>query len=149
MSVTLRAARSTDAGTTGAILKAFCRDTPWMPVLHTGAETVAFCGLMIDRGWVTVAEENGKVIGFLARDGEWINALYLDLDYTGRGIGAQLLNTAKAETDRLRLWTFQANIGAQSFYEREDFAEVERTDGAGNDENLPDIAYLWTKEALT
>lgn len=147
MSVVLRPARSTDAGTTGSILQAFCTDTPWMPVLHTGAETVSFCGSMIDRGWVTVAEENGRVVGFIARDGEWINALYLALDFTGQGIGLQLLNSAKAGTDRLRLWTFQANSGAQAFYEREGFVETERTDGAGNDENLPDIAYLWTKEA--
>ena len=54
-----------------------------------------------------------------------------------------LLNNAKTECDRLELWTFQANIGAQRFYMRHGFTEAERTNGAGNEEGLPDIRYVW------
>ena len=35
------------------------------------------------------------------------------------------------------------DAGAQRFYLREGFAETARTDGARNEEGLPDIAYEW------
>lgn len=146
MTAILRPARSTDAGKTGAILWAFCHDTPWMPELYTGAETVAFCGTMIDRGWMTVAELDGRIVGFLARHKEEINALYVAKEQCGAGFGLQLLDHAKQGSDRLSLWTFDANVGAQRFYRREGFVETARTQGAGNQENLPDIAFMWTKE---
>ena len=146
MTVFLRPARPTDAGATGAILHQFAVDTPWMPTLHSGAETVAFCGDMIDRGWVMVAEDETGVLGFLSRDREEVHALYLDPSRTRQGIGATLIRDAMAVSDRLALWTFQANDGAQRFYLREGFLEQRRTDGADNDEGLPDIRYVWTKE---
>lgn len=147
MSATLRPARSTDAGTTGHILWQFQDQTTWMPKLHTGAETVAYCGLMIDWGWVTVAEIDDRVVGFLARDGDEICAMYISPDVKGQGIGHQLLQAAKAQSKRLDLWAFQANSGALRFYRREGFVEVARTDGAHNEENLPDVNLVWPKEA--
>ena len=147
MSVVLRAARSTDAGKTGAILDAFCSQTRWMPKLHSGAEAIAFCGKMIDQAWVTVAQERGDVVGFLARDDTEIVALYVRDRARGQGIGTRLLQGAQSGTDHLQLWTFQANTGAQRFYERHGFGETARSDGASNDENLPDIHYVWTKGA--
>lgn len=143
---TLRAARSTDAGTTGEILYRFMQETEWMPKLHTLAETIAFCGTMIDRGWVTVAELEGRVEGFMARDGQEICALYLSNRGRRRGIGPQLLQMAKDSSDRLWLKAFEANGGAQRFYLRNGFKETARSDGAGNDENLLDITYVWEKE---
>ena len=80
MTLTLRSARSTDAGKAGDILHRFQEDTVWMPKLWTGAEAIAFCGTMIGRGWVTVAEEAGRVCGFLARDGAEICSLYLSAE---------------------------------------------------------------------
>ena len=147
MTMFLRPARSTDAGRTGEILQRFQRETPWMPELHTGAETIAFCGHLIDRGWVTVGVIDDRVQGFLARDGEHIHCLYLARDAKGKGLGRLLLDAAKAASPRLRLATFQTNAGAQRFYKREGFVEIGRSDGAGNDEKLPDIDYVWPKEA--
>ncbi|WP_171173511.1 GNAT family N-acetyltransferase [Ruegeria sp. HKCCD8929] len=146
MNVLLRPARSLDAGATGEILYAFTRDNDWMPKLYSRAETIAFCGTMIDRGWVTVAENGTGVAGFLARDGEHVCALYLAGPAQGRGIGKRLLDEAKAGRDLLRLHTFAANTGARRFYLREGFREVARGDGTSNEENLPDIAYVWRKE---
>ena len=143
--VTLRPARPTDAGTTGQILHQFSQDNDWMPDLHTLAETISFCGTMIDRGWVTVAEVDGRVEGFMARDGEEICSLYMSRRGRRRGIGPQLLAQAKSVCDRLKLKTFEANRGAQRFYRREGFVETARSDGSDNDENLPDVTYLWTK----
>lgn len=144
----LRPARSTDAGKTGDILHRFQEETVWMPKLWTGAETIAFCGRMIDRGWVTVAEEEGRVCGFLARDGAEVCSLYVLPEAQGQGIGKALLDAAKAAVPHLTLWVFQANNGAQRFYLREGFTETRRTDGSRNEEGLPDIAYEWrAKEA--
>lgn len=143
----LRAARSTDAGAVGAILSAFIDDTPWMPRIHTRAEDLAFAGDLIARDWVQVAEKEGGVQGFSAFDGETLQALYLAEDAQGCGMGSALLGEIMARENRVRLWTFQANAGAQRFYLRHGFEEVARTDGAGNDEKLPDIEYLWQRGA--
>lgn len=129
------------------ILKQFQDNNDWMPDLYTAAETIAFCGALIDQGWVTVAVQRDRVVGFVARDGDEICALYLARRAFGKGIGRALLDDAKTRADRLTLRVFQANTGAQRFYRREGFGESGRGEGADNDENLPDIAYVWPKEA--
>ncbi|MFV0512051.1 MAG: GNAT family N-acetyltransferase [Jhaorihella sp.] len=146
MSVDLRPARSTDAGALGDILYRFQQDTEWMPELYTGAEFIAFAGAMIDWEWVTVAEVDGWVQGFIARDGEEICALYVSERANGRGVGRVLLQDAKRRSDRLRLRVLEANEWAQRFYQRQGFVESGRGDGADNDENMPDIAYEWIRE---
>lgn len=146
MTVVLRGATPLDAGAVGAVLHRFNTDTPWMPDLHTGAETISFCGTMIDRGWVTVACDAGQVVGFLARDGAEVCSLYLRAEAQGKGIGKTLLDHAKAHSPILELWAFVQNEGACRFYTREGFEEVDRTDGATNEERLPDIRFRWQKE---
>ncbi len=149
MTVTLRPARSLDAGATGDILHGFARENDWMPELYSAAETIAFCGQMIDKGWVTVAEQGGQVAGFLAVNGTEVHCLYLSPAARNQGIGAQLLNSAKAGRGELALYAFQANTGACRFYERNGFVEVARSDGADNDEHLPDIRFVWRQKGVT
>jgi ribosomal protein S18 acetylase RimI-like enzyme len=141
--VSLRPASALDAGTTGWILHRFALYTPWMPVLYSEAETIGFCKAMIDYGWVTVAERNGRVIGFMARDGAEICSLYLAPDARGQGVGKVLLRQAKAAQPELWLRALVANTGARRFYQREGFCETDRTDGSGNDEGLPDVRMAW------
>ena len=147
MTLTLRPAQPIDAGATGAILAQFQEQTPWMPKLYSGAETIGFCGEMIDRGWVTVAVQAQRAIGFIARDQEEICALYVLGAAQNAGIGRCLLDDAMARCDKLWLRVFQANNGAQEFYARAGFGEAGRGDGTGNDENLPDICYVWQRES--
>lgn len=147
MSAILRAAQPTDAGATGDILWRYLSETSWMPQLYTAAETISFCGLMIDRGWVTVATVNDRIEGFIACSETEIQALYLNPKVVGKGIGKLLLNEAKRRSERLDLWAFQAASDAQGFYLCQGFVETDRTDGARNDENLPDIHYVWTRRA--
>lgn len=91
-----------------------------------------------------VAERDSKIVGMLVLEADWIDQLYVDPDETGGGIGTQLIAVAKRERpDGLRLWTFVTNRGAQRFYLRHGFLEVERTDGSGNEEGAPDIQYAW------
>lgn len=147
MSVSARPARPTDAGAAGEILYWFTCENDWLPQLYTLAETIAFCGAMIERGWVTIAESEGEVLGFMARDGEEICSLYLSRRGRRQGVGQLLLDTAKSGSDRLWLKAFEANQGARRFYRREGFVETGRGTGADNDENLPDITYVWTRES--
>ncbi|NDW44959.1 GNAT family N-acetyltransferase [Ruegeria sp. PrR005] len=145
MTALLRPGLPCDAAATGEILYAFARDTDWMPLLHCRDETEMFCGVMIARGWVTVAVLHGRVAGFIARDGGEICSLYLARKAQGRGLGARLLQQAQHSAEQLELWTFQANAGARRFYERHGFRETQRTDGSRNDERLPDIRYEWSR----
>ena len=86
----------------------------------------------------------GHVVGILVLKGDWIDQLYVDPDLTGRGIGVELLGLAKRERPYgLRLWTFVSNEGAQRFYKRNGFREVERTHGSRNEERAADIQYVW------
>jgi hypothetical protein len=40
-------------------------------------------------------------------------------------------------------WTFESNVRAQRFYERQGFVAARRTDGRDNEEGAPDILFVW------
>jgi ribosomal protein S18 acetylase RimI-like enzyme len=128
-------------------LSEFIDTTPWMPRIHTRAEDLAHAGAMIKRGWVQVAEQGGQVTGFCAHDAGEVNALYVAQAARGQGVGSELLEQLQMKQQHLGLWTFLANARAQAFYQRHGFVEMRRTDGADNDEKLPDIWYAWQREA--
>lgn len=142
----LRPARAADAPALAGVLAGWIAETPWMPALHSADEDLRFLRRLIDEAEVTVAAGWRVPVGFMARDGEVIHALYLAPRVRGRGLGARLLGLAKAQSPRLTLWAFQANERARAFYAREGFREVEFTDGAGNDEKLPDVRLEWRRE---
>ncbi len=138
-------ARPEDSPQIGNILSGWIDETPWMPRVHSHAEDQEHAAAMVARGWVEVARwPEGEVVGFLARDGVEVHALYLARHARRQGVGTALLARAKAGRALLNLWTFQANWAAQKFYLRHGFCEAERTDGADNDEGLPDIRFEWT-----
>lgn len=131
-----------DAPTIGAIMSDWIDATPWMPRVHTRTDEQGFGRMLVDKGWATVVRHNAVPVGFLARDGAEIHALYATPQ--GQGIGKALLDHAKAQTTRLSMFAFQENHDAHRFYLREGFVETGRTNGAGNDEHLPDIRYEWS-----
>lgn len=147
MTVLIRPARLTDAGAVGGILSDWIETTAWTPRVHSRAQDIGFADTMIARGWVDLAMDQRRVIGFIARDGDKLHSLYLAAGACGRGIGRQLLDSAKANRARLEVWTFQANVEAQKFYLREGFVEAKRTMGQGNDQGLPDIRFVWRRGA--
>ena len=144
--ISLRPARSTDAGKVGAILSEFIDTTVWMPRVHTRAQDIGFAGQLIAQDWVIVATDAGRVTGFAAREGAQLHALYVAASSRRSGIGSALLRHMQQQADHLSLWTFDANVVAQQFYLRHGFVAMEQTDGAGNDEGLPDIRFEWTRK---
>lgn len=122
-------------------------ETPWIPNLHNADQDTAFLQRLIARMDVVTLRNWRGAQGFMARQQELIHALYLAPQARSQGWGTVLLDHAKTCAPRLTLWTFQANIRARAFYARNGFVEVETSDGAANDEKLPDVRLLWTETA--
>lgn len=144
----LRAARPDDAAAIAAVIvRSRAAFVPYAPSPHDAESTQRWVeGVLVPNGGVTVAVVEGVVVGVLAtstRDGaRWIDQLYLAPEHVGRGLGAQLLARTLAALARpIRLWVFEANTGARRFYERHGFVAVARTDGAHNEERVPDVLY--------
>lgn len=116
--------------------------------LHTQAEYYVFYAerVMVD-GPVWGAFEDGMLRGHVALLPGWIDHLYVDPPYHGKGIGGALVNIAQREQEELRLHTFQANTRARQLYERHGFILEDLTDGARNEEKMPDCTYHWRRSA--
>ena len=142
----IRDAHISDMPACAAILNGWIDDTSWMPRVHDHENVERYYrDVVFQERQVKVADLDGRVCAFLAlSDDACITALYADRDYRRAGFGKKLIDTAKAIfPERLDLWTFVENRGAQQFYRREMFTEVRRTDG-DNEESLPDILFRWT-----
>jgi len=140
--ISICTAKGSDAPAIAAILSGWIDETDWMPRVHPPGSELGFAKMLLDVADVTVARDDAGVLGFLARQDSEIQA-----DARGRGLGGALLDHAKEQTGRLGLWTFQANSGSLRFYMRHGFVETERSDGAANDEHLPDIRLIWEAAA--
>ena len=143
----IRPAEARDAGAIAEVHTVSMRDAlPYLPDLHTDAETrdwVANGVLPHQEVWI--AETAGRVVGVAALDGEMLAQLYILPGEQGRGIGSALLAKTMARRHAgMRLYAFQRNTRARSFYERRGFVAVEFGDGSGNEEGEPDVLYRWT-----
>lgn len=141
--IVLRPARGSDAGAIARVLRAALASFDWMPMVHTPDEDLAFiAGTVLARQRVTVAGVDEAIVGFIAVNGEWVEQLYLDPDWTGRGIGSRLLTQAVARMPVVKLYCFQSNVAARRFYERHGFRVDALRGGTNNEEGLPDILYV-------
>jgi GNAT superfamily N-acetyltransferase len=148
MNIAFRPATIEDAPRVAEVLwssrKAFL---PFACSAHTDAEVHQWVReALIPSASVTVACVGTSIVGILATAREsgasWVNQLYLMPSHVGQGIGARLLGQALQSLPLpVRLYTFQANERARSFYERHGFKAVAFTDGDANDEHCPDVLY--------
>ncbi len=112
------------------------------PALHTNAEDRAYVARRMAEDDVTVwiAEQDGEILGFAQCTTTFLDGLYILPERKGQGIGSLLLDVVDAtHPEGYELWVFESNTGARRLYERRGLVEVERTDGAGNEERAPDI----------
>jgi putative acetyltransferase len=119
---------------------------PYLPVLHTPAEDVAFFGGHVMETCTVLVAEAGGIVGFIAYREGWIDHLYVDAAFHGKGIGSALLRKAQESEPALSLWAFQRNGEARRFYERKGFRVVRETDGRDNEEREPDMLLAWTRD---
>jgi GNAT superfamily N-acetyltransferase len=145
----LRLRRGTGADADDAAelyLRARHRAVPQIPPLVHSDDDVRqwMRGVLAEREVWLACASGGALLGLMVLDGGWLDQLYLDPGWTGRGLGARLVELAKQRRpDGLQLWTFDSNVRAQRFYERHGFTAEERTDGSGNEERSPDVRYAW------
>ena len=141
----IRSARTQDIAACAAIVNSWIDGTDWMPRIHSAEDVARYYKNVVyrDRKILVVASKD-SVMGFAALDkNSMITALYVDGRYRGQGIGHLLIEKAKSEfRDFAQLWTFQKNVDAQNFYERQGFKVIHQTDG-DNDEELPDYLMEW------
>jgi GNAT superfamily N-acetyltransferase len=148
VTIVLRRAGAADAPAAAELLLASrAVHLPWLPVVHPPDDVRHWMAtVLVPTRAVTLAEEAGGLRGLIATvdDGRvrWIEQLFVAPGHTGRGIGARLLAHAHATlAPPIRLYTFEANRGAQRFYERQGYVVIARGDGSGNEEGLPDLLY--------
>lgn len=65
--------------------------------------------------------DDGIVKGMIHIEGREVKELYVDHFFQGQGIGAELLEFAKAKYSVNSLWALEKNQGALRFYERHGF----------------------------
>lgn len=118
--------------------------SPMPPGLHPHHEVVAYLTANLGPTDIWVAEGEGRIVGYARTAAGWLDDLYVDPAAQGRGVGGALLDLVKAQQPGgFCLWVFVSNVPARAFYEARGLVEVERTDGAGNEEKQPDIRMAW------
>jgi ribosomal protein S18 acetylase RimI-like enzyme len=88
--------------------------------------------------------DGAEMVGFCAVHAGWIEHLYVTPAWQRGGIGSALLVRAMSENPSgLSLWVFERNERAAALYTRAGFVVVERSDGRGNEEHVPDLRMQW------
>ncbi len=121
---------------------------PFVPRLHTPEEDAWwFRERLFVANEIWLAEDADGPAGYMAFRPDFIEHLFVRPQSQGSGLGVRFLEKAKADAFELSLWTFQQNLRARRFYEKHGFVVVRETDGADNEEKLPDVLYRWRRDA--
>ncbi|MFD3688599.1 GNAT family N-acetyltransferase [Nocardiopsis sp. NPDC058631] len=145
----LRKARAADAPAIADVwLRSFAAALPGVRRAHSDDAVHAWFRDVVvatQETWETwAAVHDDRVVGVMVLDGGWIEQLYLDPVWRGRGVGDRFVQLAKnLSPGGLELRTFQVNHPARRFYERHGFTAAEHTDGGANEEGEPDVRYVW------
>ena len=147
MPFTLRRATDRDADAIAELFFASYRLLTFLPMLHPIEDYRRFvAGVLLKECVVTVIEDDTGIISFLAVQDEEVRQFYTRPDRIGCGAGTELIEAAKSSgVAALELWCFQANDRARRFYEARGFRAIRFTDGADNEERMPDVRYRWDR----
>ena len=115
------------------------------PGVHTDDEVRAWVA-----GWdltsydVWLATHGQQPAGYARCTPTWLDDLYVHPDHQGSGVGTALFELVTTlRPGGFCLWVFESNEPARAFYRRRGCLELERTDGAANEEGAPDIRVAW------
>ncbi|HEX4303847.1 MAG TPA: GNAT family N-acetyltransferase [Rhizomicrobium sp.] len=144
MPTTIRRSTPQDAKSVADVYFAARATMTYLPRLHSDDDTRAFIGGVIADKETWVADRDGAVVGFAVVDGGWLEHLYVHPSRFNTETGAKLFAQITARHPQgFELWVFQQNAAARRFYERHGCALEKLTDGADNEEKLPDALYVW------
>ena len=145
MTVALRPVEATDTQAVGDVYMAALAGMTYLPALYTEEENRTFIrDVLLPNNEVWVAEDHGRVIGFLGLWGDVISHLWVAPGHQNLGVGTALLTLAKERRpDGLQLQVYQRNVGARRLYERHGFKLLRLVDGSGNREGEPEAFYEW------
>ena len=143
--LTIRPVEATDTQAVGDVFFSALAGMTYLPELYTDDETRTFIrDVLLPNNEVWVAEDAGRVIGFVGLGDDVIRHLWVHSDHQNRGAGTALLALAKERrAGGLQLRVFQQNVGARRLYERSGFTLTGLADGSGNEEREPEAFYEW------
>lgn len=96
---------------------------------------------ILPRSSLWIAVEDGRVLGFLALRGSYVDRLYVHPGQQRRGVGEALLQKALALSPQgLELHTHVRNAKARAFYEKHGFRAA-RFGTSPPPESEPDVEY--------
>jgi ribosomal protein S18 acetylase RimI-like enzyme len=140
--ISLRTATPADASRAAEILLASRRAfLPYAPFAHSEEEVKHWIGnLLIPKGRIMLGLIDDEIAGVLVVSTHehitWIDQLYVHPNFVGQGLGAALLaSVTSSDANSIRLYTFQQNVRARSFYERHGFVAIQFSDGSENELN--------------
>ena len=108
---------------------------------HEARAWVAGWDLSTFAVWVAHGE---SLLGYARFDDIWLDDLYVEPSAQGSGVGSALLDVVKAQRPTgFCLWVFESNEPARAFYRARGLVDLERTDGAANEEKAPDVRMAW------
>ena len=141
----IRQARPEDAD---AIARIFCDSRaeamPWLPVLHPPEDVrESYAGRMADDE-LYVFDRDGEVLGWALLAGDELDGFYVAPEAQRQGVGAALFrHVQELRPERFGFWVFSGNERARRFYESHGAWCLYETDGANNEERVPDARYEW------
>jgi GNAT superfamily N-acetyltransferase len=144
MATAIRRATPKDAPDVAEVFLASRATMTYLPHLHTDEETRTFIHGVVGESETCVADRDGVIVGFAVIHDGWLHHLYVHPARFNTNTGGRLFEqVCKEHPEGFQLWAFQQNTGARRFYERHGCALVRLTNGADNEEKLPDALYVW------
>ena len=145
MSLNFTPAHLADATEISAILEEWYLENSWVPPVHDKQERADYGRVLLSYCEVTLLHWRGQCVGFFALEGDIVQSLYIRSEFQRRGFGRAAMRHAQSQREALRLWVFQRDRRAQSFYRSLGFQVVETSDGQDNDYNLPEMMLIWRR----
>jgi len=88
----------------------------FLPESFFATERNLLASRFLPRSTTTVAEVDGRVVGFLSRRGHEVGGLFVDPDHQRQGVGRALVDAARRPGEPLELDVFEENATGRAFY---------------------------------
>jgi ADP-ribose pyrophosphatase YjhB (NUDIX family)/predicted GNAT superfamily acetyltransferase len=120
---------------------------PFLDAATLDVDALVVRELYMPAAEITVAERNGKVVGFIALLGDLVGGLFVDPGAHRSGTGRALIGDALRRKGRLEVEVYEANPGARAFYAACGFVETGRRDTDDHGRALP-LIRMTLKEGV-